>query len=164
MRGANFWRKREANDRVRGVFGQRERYEHGVIFGVKERNEPRNFEGARRVKEQKKPKPTEKQRRGRTIGCGPHSRHHRLHRSSQSPPTAPSSSKNRRRDGEVRGRKIQRNRDCGLCTEKKKKRSSSLAHHRCSFLSTATATPLVSNCQQRHRQPLTIFLPLLQHP
>ena len=31
------------------------------------------------------------------------------------------------------------------------------------FLSTATATPLVSNRQQRHRQPLTIFLPLLQH-
>ena len=131
---------------------------------MKERNESRNFEGARRVKEQKKPKPTEKQRRGRTTCCGPHSRHHRLHCSSQSPPTAPSSSKNRRRDGEVRGRKIQRNRDCGLCTEKKKKRSSSLAHHRCSFLSTATATPLVSNRQQRHRQPLTIFLPLLQHP
>jgi hypothetical protein len=28
---------------------------------------------------------------------------------------------------------------------------------------TTTATPLVSNRQQRHRQPLTIFLPLLQH-
>ena len=46
--------------------------------------------------------------------------HHRLHCSSQSPPTAPSTSKNRRRGREVRGREIQRNRGLRLCTGKKK--------------------------------------------
>ena len=89
---------------------------------MKKRNEPRNFEGVRRVKEHKKAethRETE-ERRGKTTGCGSHSCHHRLHCSSQSPLTAPSSSKNRRRDREVRGRKIQRNRGLRLCTGEKK--------------------------------------------
>jgi len=45
---------------------------------------------------------------------------HRLHCSSQSPPTAPSTSKNRRRGRKVRGREMQRNRGLRLCTGKKK--------------------------------------------
>jgi hypothetical protein len=105
------------------------RHIQGGIFGVKKRNEPGKFEGVRRVKEQKKKVETSREteeRRGRTTGYGPHSCHHRLHRSSQSPPTAPSSSKNRRRDREVRGRKIQRNRGLRLCTGEKKTNCSKL--------------------------------------
>jgi len=58
--------------------------------------------------------------------------HHRLHCSSQSPPTAPSTSKNRRRGRKVRGRKIQRNRGLRLCTGKKKTNCNISAwdHHR----------------------------------
>ena len=52
---AKFWRRRHANDRFRGGFLGREKDKNrGGIFGVKERNEPRNFEDVRRVKEQKK--------------------------------------------------------------------------------------------------------------
>jgi hypothetical protein len=64
----------------------------GWIFGEKERNKSGDFEGGKRVKEQKKKTNKEiEERRRRTIGYCRHSCHHDLHRSSQSTPTTTSS-------------------------------------------------------------------------
>jgi len=63
--GAKFWRRREANDRFRGDFWAERKIRTGANFWCEKDERTGEFWGCKESERtEKKPKPTEKQRRG----------------------------------------------------------------------------------------------------